>query len=357
MKRILVLSQAYPSKDALYSMAYVHSRNIEYVRRGIGVDVLSFSNSHDYEFEGINVLGSGSKIDFNLYDAVVSHAPNIRSHYLFFVRNLSKIKSLTIFFHGHEALKINQYYPKPFSWNNSKTIKSTVLQKFYDSMKLRLLKGLLRKANVKVIYVSEWMRQAALSCMNIPSSYKIDQVVINNAINNSFYTSEYRPTDKLADFVTIRPFDEPKYAVDLVVALAKFNPDYSFHLYGSGKLFEFIDKPNNLEVFNHFVEQKDIPSLLNRYRAAVMPTRLDAQGVMMCEMASYGVPLIISDLPVCREMLSEFDNCIFVNNAGFSSLNISSLKLTPLKDRSVVEKFSPSTLAQEELNFILSDIV
>jgi hypothetical protein len=49
-----------------------------------------------------------------------------------------------------------------------------------------------------------------------------------------------------------------------------------------------------------------------------MPTKLDAQGVMMCEMAYYGIPILVSDLPVCREMLNDFDNVKFIDNNCFN---------------------------------------
>jgi glycosyltransferase involved in cell wall biosynthesis len=43
-----------------------------------------------------------------------------------------------------------------------------------------------------------------------------------------------------------------------------------------------------------------------------MPTRTDAQGVMMCEMATFGMPVITSDMDVCHEVLGEFDNVRFI---------------------------------------------
>ena len=36
-----------------------------------------------------------------------------------------------------------------------------------------------------------------------------------------------------------------------------------------------------------------------------MPTRADAQGVMACEMATFGIPLITSNIDVCKEVFKE----------------------------------------------------
>ena len=35
---------------------------------------------------------------------------------------------------------------------------------------------------------------------------------------------------------------------------------------------------------------------------------------MMCEMATYGIPLITSDIKVCREVLEGFDNIYYIDN-------------------------------------------
>src|SRR5690554_6935540 len=164
----------------------------------------------------------------------------------------------------------------------------------------------MRKKKVKSIFVSNWMKAEGLKCLGL-SENSFDHVIVNNPINYAFYHKSYSPEiNPLADFVTIRPLKGSKYAVDLVVDFAINNLDKTFHIYGRGAMFDHIEKPSNVTVFDEFIEQKNIPSLLDRYGAAIMPTRLDAQGVMMCEMASYGIPIIVSDLPVCHEMLDEF---------------------------------------------------
>ena len=45
-----------------------------------------------------------------------------------------------------------------------------------------------------------------------------------------------------------------------------------------------------------------------------MPTRVDSQGVMSCEMATFGIPLITSDLPVFYEIFHGFENVQYIDN-------------------------------------------
>lgn len=354
-KRLLVLSEAYPSRQAVYNMSYVHSRNIEYLKQNICVDVLSFSALEKYTYEGVSVFPRDKIEDLDSYDAVVSHAPNIRNHYRFIRKNLAGLKKVILVYHGHEVLFVHKYYPEPFEWERQRARINIILRNAYDFFKLKLLKRLMRHHKVFTIYVSQWMRGEALKCLGISHVEDQKNVVINNPINHHFYDKGYALKDKLADFITIRPLDSPKYAIDLVVAFAKANPGKQFHIYGRGKMFEYIDKPENVTIFSEFIEQKKIPDLLSRYCAAVMPTRLDAQGVMMCEMACYGIPIIVSDLPVCREMLNDFENCIFVDNEKFHSLDANHLSLQVINNKCNRERFSPSVLARKELDFILSN--
>ena len=50
-----------------------------------------------------------------------------------------------------------------------------------------------------------------------------------------------------------------------------------------------------------------------------MPTRYDAQGLMACELAGFGMPLITSDIPVCPEIFSGMENVAFISNTDFNA--------------------------------------
>ena len=48
-----------------------------------------------------------------------------------------------------------------------------------------------------------------------------------------------------------------------------------------------------------------------------MPTRRDAQGVMSCELATYGIPIITSDLSICHEILDDYRDARFADEGFF----------------------------------------
>ncbi len=348
--KLLVLVQNYPTKDNPYAMSYVHSRNIIYIENNYHVDVLSFSAHEYYNYEGINIFPERS-INFENYDVIISHAPNLKNHY----RVLRKLHSKKIFFifHGHEVLKGYLDYPTPYSWIKQSFVKSKI-QQYYQFFKLKILKNWLtgqfsQKNTLGMIFVSEWMREKFIKNLGFePESYS-KTVVIPNAVNNVFVNKTYSPKSEnlLADCVTIRPFDESKYALDLVLELAKLNPNKTFHIYGKGRYFYYNQCPENVKVFDRFIEQKDIADLLNCYRCAVMPTRFDSQGVMMCEMATFGIPLITTNFSVCLEMLNEFDNVKFFDLNRFAQ-DIGEIG----KGHTVNKiKFNPYRLIDEELKF------
>ncbi|TOA40349.1 glycosyltransferase, partial [Vibrio parahaemolyticus] len=97
------------------------------------------------------------------------------------------------------------------------------------------------------------------------------------------------------------------------------NPNKKIHIYGKGRYFNYNEAPENLTVFNEFIKQEDIPSVLNKYRAALMPTRCDAQGVMVCEIATFGMPVLTTDIPVNDEMFADFQNVVRLKEEVFST--------------------------------------
>ena len=350
--KVLVLVQDYPSDDKPYAMSYVHSRNIEYIKAGHNVKVVSFSTNTEYKYECVKVYRY-SRVLVEEADIIVSHAPNIKNSF----KRLRKIKNkkICLVFHGHEVLRKYGDYPVPYDWAKDSFFKKNII-KTYDSIKIKLVNKLISnlslKNNLGLIFVSDWMQEQFINNVKLnPIDLGLTQVIANSS-NNIFFLKSYDLNEKevLADFITIRPLDESKYAIDLVVDLAKNNPKNSFHIYGKGKYFEYNEKPKNIKVINEFIHQKDMPDLFNKYRVALMPTRYDAQGVMMCEMATFGMPVITTNFEVCIEMLSSFSNVIFLKENEFRTTLVSDLTLHNLA--AINNKFHPKYLVEKELKLL-----
>lgn len=358
---IYILTQNYPSERDKYAMSYVHSRNLIYQEQKLEFIVVSMVAIECYYFEGVKVITKNNFLaliredKLNMNDIILSHAPNIKNHITLINKIYFKVKKVIVFFHGHEVLKTSDYYPKNYKFNKESYFK-LILRDIYDELKLKIMKRFIEKLTLAdkltIICVSSWMKKHASLCLNIDFE-KIEYKIINNNANQVFVNSHYHLEDEyMADFVTVRPLDVSKYAIDLVVKFAISNPEFKFHVYGKGEYFNYNKLPKNMTVINEFISQKDFPALLNKYRCCLMPTRLDAQGVMVCEMATYGIPVITSKLEVCEEMFENFTN-VYLAEEDFFSKNIDRdfiNQLSSVHDSFI--KFSIETTVLKEVNLL-----
>lgn len=340
---MLVLVQGYPSASRPYNLAYVHARVLAYRQAGFDVTVLSFGANECYVHEGIQVETEASVSRQIVFDVCVSHAPNLRNHLRWMWRYQHIWKKTIWVLHGHEVLIKQNYYPAPYRWDKRLNPFYRWADKTYDRMKVQVLaraiRHWLKQQKLHLIFVSDWMRQSFLDCVPIePSVIDGHFTIAPNPIHPTFLTHRWNPQKIRADFVTIRPLDEPKYALDVVIELAKGHPDLRFDIFGQGRYFQFNPPPANVHWQNHFWTQEELPEILNHYRAALMPTRLDAQGVMNCEMAMLGMPVLTTDLPICREMLGAFPR------VGFFSLeHLEQVKLLDFLTYIAVQEPGPLT--------------
>ena len=319
MISVLVLVQGYPDLDGSKNMMYVHMRNLYYVENDIDVTVLNFSNQHDYIVNGIQVISLKSycKSQKN-FDILILHAANIRNHYRFLKKYGHKFPKFIFFYHGHEVMKINQEYSKPYEYVKRNKFK-IIGQNIYDDFKLILWKYYLMKNIDKsyFIFVSKWMREVFLNNTKLdPQLIDKKYSVIYNSVGKVFENAMYDDSSyKKYDFITIRSnLDGSKYAIDLINQFAKNSPHCKFLVIGKGVFFDYYERSENIDWLNRTMTHEEIIQALQSARFALMPTRTDAQGVMMCEMAAFGIPVITSDIPICHEIFDGFNNVFFINN-------------------------------------------
>ena len=321
--KILVLCTDYPDKYNLYKIAWAHARNVHYLKAGFDVTVLNFSTNDSYVIDGVKVeTNRVDKKTIEGLDVIISHSPNIRKHLPFLIRNHKVIKDnnikIFIFSHGSESLYHNRDYPKPYSYNEQGLFKCFI-REVYDRFKMFFLKRfiLFNSDRIRIIFVSNWMKKKFISNVKL----KLDCIpnsIIHNCLSSQFYKVKYdNDSQKSADFITIRKLDESKYAIDLVIALAEKNPSYNFHIYGKGEYFKYNSIPSNVIWFDDYISQEELPFILNKYKCALMPTRVDAQGVMACEIASFGMPMITTSIEVMQEMVGSYINVTLLPEADF----------------------------------------
>lgn len=340
-------------------MAFVHTRILCYKKKDINPVVLNFRADNSYDYEGVKVLclkDYKEKYKDNKIELLITHAPNLKNHLSFIKKYNKNTNKILMFFHGHEVLKTSNYYPKSYSYTKNKKIKR-IVRNAYDRIKLPVLrkniKRYINEKKINLVFVSEWMYDHFhLNTGLTEKETSAISLIISNSVNEAFIEKSYEnKTEKIADFVTIRPLDESKYGIDIVRNLAIENPKYTFHIYGKGKYFEHNSLPNNMTLYQDFIRQNKIPEVLNKYKVALMPTRLDAQGVMACEIATYEMPMITSEIPICKEIFSEFENVFYMNNETLEIDLERVLNYTPKKLNKTSVYLEENTI-QKEIDLI-----
>ena len=322
--KLLILTAFYRNPKEPNRKMFVHVRNLYYVEHGLDVTVLSFAASEDYEVDGIRVITLSSfermiAQDKKAFDVAVCHAPNLRNHYRFLRRYEKCFARFVFFFHGHEVSILSKDYPEPYPWAAGERGARKLARDAYDRLKLKLWTREFRRLAPRsdFVFVSSGIRRTFRDNTGLSS---VDlcghEHIISNSVGRFFEEQHYEPALSMDyDFITIRSnLDGSTYCIDLLVELARKHPDRRFALIGKGRFFEFVEKPDNLEWIPRTLDHKTMKQYLDRSRCALMLTRHDTQGVMTCELAAYGMPVISSDIEVCHEFLDEAPNVDLVSN-------------------------------------------
>lgn len=349
--KILVLCENYSSVGAVYRMAWVHTRNIEYSKNGHDITVLNFNSVDDYIYEGIKVK-TKKTVGYNLkdFDLILSHAPNIKSHFFFLLR--AKFRKIIFFFHGHEILYTEIDYPETYSYNKKSVLKK-YLRNTYDFLKIKLIRWLSHsflKEKAYFVFVSDWMKDQYEK--NTGVSLNVNSFsCIPNPVWHEFVARSHSPEldSSRLKVLTLRKLDESKYAVDIVLEVARANPDIDFYVYGKGSFFEHYQKPVNVHHESKLIEQKNLATFLNGFHLALLPTRYDSQGVLGCEIATYGMPLISSKIPVIEEMLNRFPHVYLMDNSNPRIINIETVYDDLKNNIQRNNYFSPVNTVSKEL--------
>lgn len=353
--KALVLSKGYPKPDGTHERMFVHVRNLYYKKNGIDVEVINFDTKEDYEIDGIKVLSLNSyKNSTKNYDVLISHASNLRNQYLFLKKYDKKFPKMIFFFHGHEVLYLRKSYPKPYNYVKNGFFRKSFLQDIYDFIKIKVWRNYFKKNANKssFIFVSNWILNQFKKNLKLDEKDLNNNVyIVNNSIGSAFENHSWnQESEKKYDFITIRShFDGSTYCVDLLRDLANNNSDLKFLLIGKGKFFEYNTKPSNLEIINKTIDHTEMFKYLDESKCGLLLTRNDTQGVMTCEMLTYGIPVITSDIEVCHEFFEDKDNVALIDNNNMNidikSIRDSLIKKVPFKKETSF--FGENTISKE----------
>jgi len=324
--KLLILDDGYPSNELIYGDVFVHVRVKEYIKIHECL-VASFLHKADYVYEGVCVKALKNIEQFK--ELIESYNPDLILMH-FAMRDviqevvLKSTRRFIIWVHGYEVigwyrrlfnLEIRDLHPKKFIY----LIYFNILQRREFR---KVIKESNRSGRIHFVFVSKWM--STIASRDTLFS-KIDNFsVIPNPIDDKLFKYSDKAPELRKRILLIRTFETKKYANDIAFKAIRllsryplFN-DLKFTIYGKGKYFipltNKIKMYPNIELYNHFIPQKEIPASHATAGIFLCPTRQDSHGVSMCEAMCSGLVPVTSNNSAIPE---------YVENGvdGFTTMN------------------------------------
>ncbi len=306
---VVVVSADYPSGDYSYGDVFVHTRLREYAKT-LDVRVIGYNADlkadRQYEYDHISVFISN---DFLRFETELRKAnPDvIVVHFIQHVhtRLLAQMnKALLIFIHGYEALSWKRRLMNYTTLGDFRYLLPYVIA---NRKQLRILRNFAANANrsstTHFVFVSRWLKNAVESDWNLLLR---NSHIIPNGIDTVRFSHKPKAPEKRKKILVIRSFQSRNYANDLsieaILLLSKkdFFQELEFSVYGEGFLFKKltskVEHLPNVRLFNSFIQNEKIPAIHANHGIFLCPSRLDSQGVSMCEAMSSGLVPIASPI-------------------------------------------------------------
>ena len=346
--KIAIITSRYPSLDNPYNHMFVHMRSKEFVRKGEKVEVFVPSRAtHEYVFEGISVKHMPSKdmIQYlSNYDVLCLHLlhiyPFMQQDGWPIYKSIMKNKfPCVMYVHGSEVQK---YSARPFDANNSilgilRRIKKDFLLVYF----MRKFANF-HKVNKSLFFLfpSLWMKKEMEKNLEVEVS---NFELIPNGIETNLFTFS-NLVSKRFKLISLRPLSSMKYAVDIAIETVRLLPkEYTLDIFGKGKyekvFQELINKyslEDRITIHNTFINKHDMPEHFSGYGVSLSTTRMDAQGVSMCEAMSSGLLTVSNNNTAIPEFISDMETGIL----GNSPQELADKILTVTSDKELFENIT-----------------
>ena len=305
---VLVITPDYPSTHNLYLCAFAHSRNREYVKAGLKIQVASISPMNwyqaAYKIDDVPVF-SGRPLDLkNLlnrhqYKVVVVHFVDEYLYPIFdgYIQN----ERLIFICHGPET--VFRYLPNRCGQYFVKELPELDTSSGFDC-KEKFVTRYARKENVDWVFVSEWLKDFSEKMLNTKF---INSHIIYNTINEELFPYIPKSVEHRKKILVLRKFDNVRqHSIDQVTRAIEelsrrdFFSDLTFEVYGDGNYYDVLTGPlekySNVHLHRTFVPNDQVHKLHAQNGILLIPSRHDAHAVAMSEGASSGLVVIGSDV-------------------------------------------------------------
>lgn len=318
---VLVITPDYPSLENLYYCAFVHSRNREYIKNGLKVQVASISNARNniettYETNDIPVFRGSyynlkQLLSRHQYKVIITHFVDENLYPIFdgYINN----EKLIFICHGPETVfrylrnVTRPYFTRPLDHYEQNDI--------FD-LKEKYVKKYSNKPNVEWVFVSNWLKEFSEKELGIKFT---NSRVINNIINEDLFPYSPKNEDDRKKILIIRKFDNIiQHSIDqIVLAILElsrrdFFNDLIFEVYGDGNYYDELIEPirnfENVHLHRTFIHNDEISKIHAQNGIMLLPSRHDAHAVAMGEAASSGLVVVGSRVTSNPQFMNEKEN-------------------------------------------------
>jgi len=356
-----MLSPGYPAKANPYNWAFVHARAKLYRRAGHDVLAVVPGARTNWVFEGVEArqLPLGE-----LRQGVLVWRPDVVAVHGSYRRVVAAARRLplprVVWVHGHEAL----WEWGAFLRGASARARLALAAK----TPFRLLAQQIRtrrflRASRFVVFVSEWMRRAAErhTVTRYPQA-----VIIPNPVDTDLFHYAWDPA-RLRRGITARSLSSRKYGVDLAIRAIACTRDADLHVVGTGALEQSLRRLAHslgarVTFTGGFVAHEDLPNLYTQFGFFLAASRVEAQGVAMCEAMANGLPVVATNVGGIPEFVRDGAGGTLVPPGDWQALGsaIDALVANPdlaarqsgAARKSILESCSAAIVIPKELNML-----
>ncbi|MBA6414071.1 glycosyltransferase family 4 protein [Parahaliea sp. F7430] len=340
--KVAVITGRYPSHNAPYNHMFVHTRNQQYVKTGVSVKVFVPSGSeHRYQIDNIKVQQQPAneivkEISDGQYDAIFIHLlhhsinPTIDGGPIYEYVITHDIPCL-FFIHGVEVQKLSRSRPGDIRFSKPKSVARAIYRDLWVLNRTRrtITKIINETRNTRFVFVSEWIREDAERTFELNLRQRSE--VIHNGIDTELFYFQDRWKDR-HKLLAIRPLVlRGTYAVDLAIdAMSKVkDKNISLTIIGKGPekkdILNYIAKrraSSVIHVTDKFLAHSDIPTAHSHYGIYFAATRMDSQGVSMCEAMASGLPVISFNTCAIPEFVNHNSNGLLLERENSNAMPV-----------------------------------
>lgn len=375
--KYLLIANAYPNKDRIYSNAFLHRRVKAYQQAGLDVEVVVMSTKviHDEVFDGVTIKYMD---EYQIADYINHHDEfqTIMIHFMnqkmfTAVKTITKKVSFIIWMHGFEA---EAWYARYYNFTVTKEKLENQLSRIdYYEQQREMFQMLYEMDNVTFVFVSKSFKSYYVDpfVRKLPARYYI----IPNMIDETLFPYREKKAEDRFNICNIRPYTAPNYANDITrdvilkLSKKKYFKKMTFNLYGDGPLFKEMTEPlekfSNVFLHQGFVNQEDIAEIHAAHGIYLGPTRHDSQGVSLCEAMSSGLVPISNDIGAVAEFVEHQRSGLLAARDDVDEMveYIDYLINQPEKyvemsryaSQSILRKTGTSVVTNQELEVIVND--